>query len=139
MDPDRERIYVGGHSRRANGLGPRQIGLRGTHRLGGGCKLVRAQQRVVIGANDACDHFHLRAPPVFAGDVLGQFGGTNGVLGLAGAVEYLVRRELRLKVVEEIRDWFNGPIWKFCAPNWCWVSSELNTKTGLSLRVQDSE
>ena len=102
MYADREHIHIGGHSRGANRLSPFQIGFRGTHGLAGRVELVRAQQGVVIGANDARDDFHLRAPAFFAGDVLGQLGGTNGVLGLAGVVEYLVRRELRLKVIEEI-------------------------------------
>ena len=43
------------------------------------------------------------APLLFAGHLLGQFGGLHGVAGLAGIVEGLVHGELGLEVVEEIR------------------------------------
>ena len=60
------------------------------------------------------------------------------MLGLAGVVERLVRRELRLEIIEEI-----GPVQR---PQLEILLAELvlgqqrrKHNTGLSLRVQDSE
>ncbi len=69
----------------------------------GGSELFGAQEHVVIGADHPGDHFHLRAAPIFARDVFIQLGRTNRVPGLTGVEQRLIRRDLRLKVIEEIR------------------------------------
>ena len=105
VNADREHIDIRGHSRGPHRLRALEVGRRRTHGLAGRSELLRVQQRVVIAPNRARHRFHSDAPPVLSSEVFRQLGRAHRVLRLACVVERLIRRDLRLEIIEEI-----GPV-----------------------------
>ena len=138
VDPDGEHIDIGGHAGGAHRFGARQVGFGGAHGLLGGLQAFRRQDRAVIGARRPADHVpsgrgaalrRSSSAPVRPTSPRCGSGRHHISAGSTVTSDWkLLRKSGR----------FKGPMAKFSGPNWCWVSSELKTKTGLSLRAKDS-
>jgi hypothetical protein len=63
---DRKYIHIRGHTRRADRLGPRQIGFRRAYGLPGRHQIGLREQRSVIRVRYPRKHFHVGPPPILA-------------------------------------------------------------------------